>query len=81
MACPMRKWSDLSSRQKTLIVVGATVELALTGYALVDLSRRPGACVRGPKLLWAGVAFVQPVGPIAYLTLGRTGDCGEIRAT
>jgi hypothetical protein len=27
--------------------------------------------VRGPKGLWALGCFVQPVGPIAYLTLGR----------
>lgn len=74
----MRKWSTLSSRQQTLIVIGSAIELALTSYALVDLARRPGECVRGPKLLWAAASFVQPVGPIAYLALGRNPGCEAI---
>ncbi len=47
------------------------VEVALTTTALVDLARRPGTQVRGPKLAWALACFVQPVGPMAYLALGR----------
>ena len=66
-----RKWDDLSSGQKTAILVAASVELALTATALVDLARRPRAQVRGPKPLWALGCFVQPVGPIAYLVWGR----------
>ena len=49
----------------------ASIELALTATALVDLVRRPAAEVRGPKGLWALGVFVQPVGPIGYLTCGR----------
>jgi len=37
----------------------------------VDLVRRPRAQVRGPKALWMMGLFVQPVGPVAYLALGR----------
>ena len=66
-----KKWDDLSSGQKTAILVAASVELALTATALVDLARRPRELVRGPKPLWALGCFVQPVGPIAYLALGR----------
>lgn len=66
-----KKWDDLSSGQKTAILVAASVELALTATALVDLARRPRAQVRGPKPLWALGCFVQPVGPIAYLVWGR----------
>ena len=47
------------------------VEVVLTTTALVDLARRPAAQVRGPKAAWALASFVQPVGPIAYLALGR----------
>jgi hypothetical protein len=68
---PKRSWDDLSPRQRTAIVVGATVELVLTAVALTDLARRPAAQVRGPKALWAIGCFVQPVGPVAYLMLGR----------
>ena len=65
-----KKWQDLSSRQQTAILVAASVELALTATALVDLARRPREQVRGPKPLWLLGCFVQPVGPIAYLAIG-----------
>ncbi len=66
-----KKWEDLSPGQRTAILVAASVELALTATALVDLARRPRERVRGPKPLWALGCFVQPVGPIAYLVCGR----------
>lgn len=61
----------MTQGQRTAVVVGAAVELVLTTMALVDLARRPRAEVRGPKALWAVGCFVQPVGPIAYLAVGR----------
>lgn len=66
-----RRWSELSGTQQAGIVAGAAVELVLTTVALVDLARRPGDEVRGPKALWALGCFVQPVGPVAYLAFGR----------
>ncbi|MEI2716505.1 MAG: PLD nuclease N-terminal domain-containing protein [Candidatus Nanopelagicales bacterium] len=64
-------WDDMSGRQRTLIVVGTAVEVVVTTVAVVDLVRRPRERVRGPKLLWAAGLFVQPVGPVLYLTVGR----------
>jgi hypothetical protein len=66
-----RRWSELPAGQRVAIATGAAVELVLTTVALVDLARRPAAQVRGSKVLWALGCFVQPVGPIAYLALGR----------
>ncbi|MFZ0323748.1 MAG: PLD nuclease N-terminal domain-containing protein [Actinomycetes bacterium] len=66
-----RRWSELSRTQQTRIVVLGTVEVILTAVALVDLARRPAEQVRGRKALWAMGVFVQPVGPVAYLVLGR----------
>ena len=66
-----RRWEDFTPAQKTAILVVASVELALTATALVDLDRRPRDEVRGPKVLWALGCVVQPVGPIAYLLLGH----------
>ncbi len=66
-----RKWSDLSSGAKALAIVGSIIELALTATALRDLRGRDRDAVRGPKWLWRLAAFVQPVGPITYLLLGR----------
>ena len=66
-----KKWDEFTGTQQTAIVVLGVIEVALTAAALLDLSRRPREEVRGPKALWALGVFVQPVGPIAYLTVGR----------
>ena len=66
-----RKWSDLTSSQQQAIIVGALLEAVITTVALVDLARRPPAQIRGPKAAWVIGCFIQPVGPIAYLALGR----------
>jgi hypothetical protein len=66
-----RRWRDLSSGQRKSILGLGAVEAALTAWALTDLRRRPADQVRGPKAAWAAACFVQPVGPPAYLLLGR----------
>jgi Phospholipase_D-nuclease N-terminal len=67
----MQRWNDLTRTQQRLIIALTAVEIALTATALVDLARRPARQVRGPKPLWLLGCFVQPVGPLAYLALGR----------
>lgn len=66
-----KQWSDLTRTQQRAIVVLGALEVVVTARALVDLRRQPAARVRGPKALWAVGCFVQPLGPVAYLTLGR----------
>ncbi len=66
-----KKWQDLTPTQQKLVIVGGAVEVVLTTISLVDLSRRDRALVRGPKLMWVAAFVVQPIGPIAYLTIGR----------
>jgi hypothetical protein len=66
-----KRWSDLTRAQQGLIIASTAVELAFTVTALVDLARRPADQVRGPKPLWVLGCIVQPVGPLAYLALGR----------
>ena len=70
---PRRKqqWSDLSRRQQIAIVLGAIAELIMTTIALRDLARRPARMVRGSKFLWVPACFVQPIGPVLYLLVGR----------
>jgi hypothetical protein len=65
------RWSDLTNTQQLLIIGMGAVELVLTAAALVDLARRPADHVRGPKPLWVLGCLVQPVGPLAYLVLGK----------
>lgn len=66
-----KKWSELTGSQQRGIVALAVVEVVATTIAAVDLVRRPAAEIRGSKLAWAAGLLVQPVGPVAYLALGR----------
>lgn len=66
-----KKWSDLSATQRKAILGAAVFELVVTSRALRDLARRPAREVRGPKVAWLFAMAVQPVGPLAYLTVGR----------
>ena len=46
--------------------------VALVGYCLYDLARAPGARFL-PKWTWALICCLSvPLGPILYLTLGRS---------
>jgi hypothetical protein len=47
------------------------VQVALLITALVDIWRRPQEEIRGSKLLWTAVSFVNFVGPVSYLLFGR----------
>jgi hypothetical protein len=69
-----RKWDELSTRTRRLIIAGAAFEGALKTAALVDLARRPAAGVRGSKSAWAvAVTLINSVGavPIVYFSYGR----------
>ena len=66
-----REWKDLSGARRTRIVVRAAIQMALAAWALWDIHRRPASKIKGSKRWWTLAAFVQPVGPIAYLLFGR----------
>jgi hypothetical protein len=69
-----RRWSDLSKRQRLLLLVGAAVEGTLKISALRDLRRRPAADIRGSKTVWAtALVLANSAGavPIAYFRFGR----------
>ncbi|MGI5272442.1 PLD nuclease N-terminal domain-containing protein [Nonomuraea sp. CA-218870] len=67
------RWNEMTSRQQGMVMALASVELALTATAAVDLYHRPEREVRGRKGLWWLGILVQPVGPVAYLLWGRRG--------
>jgi hypothetical protein len=71
MGAEKKRWKDLSETQKRAIVALGAAELVTTTIALRDLRKRPASQVRGKKPLWAIACAVQPLGPIAYLVLGR----------
>jgi len=66
-----RRWRDLSTGQRVVLVLGGAVQLSLAATAWADLARRPPAMVNGRKALWAAAIGVNFVGPLAYLRWGR----------
>ena len=66
-----KRWSELSQRARTAIVIGGIAEAVVTTVAFRDLARRPKGEVRGSKVLWVLGFFVQPIGPLLYLRAGR----------
>ena len=72
-----RKWSEMSTRSRRLIIGAATVEGILKAAALVDIVRRPAGEIRGSKWVWAPVVVaVNSFGvvPLAYFAFGRRRD-------
>lgn len=66
-----RRWSALSERQQTALLVAVSVQLSLSATAWADLARRPAELVNGCKAVWAAIIGVNFVGPIAYFRWGR----------
>lgn len=65
------KWRDLTSAQRSAVVVGGVVQVALQTAALWDMRRRPAAELRGSRRWWVAASFLNYVGPLAYFALGR----------
>lgn len=66
-----RRWADMQLAQRRMLVVSVAVQFALLAAALIDIRRRPREQIRGPKPVWAGLAFVNFIGPAAYFVFGR----------
>ena len=66
-----KSWSELTTAQKSGVVAGIVVQVALLIAALADIRRRPAEQINGSKRMWAALSFVNFVGPIAYFVVGR----------
>ena len=63
---PVRRFEDLSPRQKAIGAVSVLIQVSLAVTAWVDLARRPPEQVRGRQPLWAAVIAINYVGPALY---------------
>jgi hypothetical protein len=52
-----------------LLIPVVLLELGLMIFALTDLLRRKRT--KGPKWMWAIIIFIQIIGPVIYLLVGR----------
>ena len=66
-----KRWSDLSAVQKAAIIVGGAIQIGLLFAGLWDLAHRKPEEVRGDRRMWAGLMFIEWLGPLAYFTYGR----------
>jgi hypothetical protein len=68
-----KRWNELSSGQRKVIVVAGVFEAFAKVAMLRDLRRRPSEQIRGPKLLWAATALVNSAGlaQVGYFVIGR----------
>lgn len=75
-----RRWSDLSTTQRRLVVVVGLVESVLKVAMLRDLRARPAEQIRGSKRWWMLGAVFNTAGvlPIVYFTMGRIRHVPEV---
>jgi hypothetical protein len=69
-----KQWSQLSDRNRRLLIAAAVTEAILKVAALIDIKRRSASQIRGPKWVWAAVvAVVSSAGvvPVSYFVFGR----------
>lgn len=66
-----RRFRDFSPRAQAALVALGILEVALFAGVQIDVSRRPADQVRGPKLRWRLLAFINVFGPLAYFRWGR----------
>jgi hypothetical protein len=68
----LRRWSDLTRGQRTVVLAAGSLQVALALTAWTDLARRPATQVNGSKARWAAIIAVNVIGPISYLRWGRS---------
>jgi hypothetical protein len=76
-----RWWSDLSDRNRKLIIAGAIAEVILKTAVVIDIRGRPASQIRGSKRIWLVAAvFVNSagVGPLSCFAFGRRLDAADI---
>lgn len=66
-----RRLQDLSPRSRRLLVGLGVVQISLNLAAQIDISRRSPSQLRGSKIRWRLVSFINVFGPLAYFCWGR----------
>ena len=65
------KWQNMNNSQRAAILLSGIVQIALLVAALRDIRKRNAEELRGSKMMWRAISFVNFIGPITYFALGR----------
>jgi hypothetical protein len=79
-----RWWSELSDRNRMLLIAAATAETILKAAVIIDIRRRPASQIRGSKRMWIAAAVLVNsfgIGPISYFALGRRRQAAGVEST
>ena len=71
MIVKRKEWNELTTNQKTGLVISTIIQIMLLIAALWDIRQRSEHEINGNKWMWTAAAFVNFVGPIAYFAFGR----------
>jgi hypothetical protein len=66
-----RRWDELPTSRKVLVMALTAVQVSLAVSAWSDLAERPPEAVNGSKKKWAAIIAINFVGPILYYWRGR----------
>ncbi|KJF21559.1 UNVERIFIED_ORG: phospholipase D-like protein [Nocardia globerula] len=66
-----KSWSELSPRQRRIVIVMGSIQSILAIAAWADLAKRDRAAVNGSKAKWAAIIAINFFGPITYFRRGR----------
>jgi hypothetical protein len=66
-----RRWRDTSGQEQRIVLLLASIQLALAATAWADLASRPADQVNGRKRTWAALIVINFIGPFAYFRWGR----------
>jgi hypothetical protein len=69
-----KRWADLSAGQRISVIILGTLQVGLLAAALWDLVHQSPEDVRGDRRMWAGLVFINWIGPLTYFTIGRKGS-------
>lgn len=64
-------WNEFSPVQKKGIIFLAALQIILLASALIDIARRPSSGIKGRKLKWILISFIDFAGPVSYFLFGR----------
>lgn len=69
-----KSWRDMSKAQRISVVVSGVVNMALLVAAQRSIAKTPDSGIRGKKVVWRAVSFINFFGPVSWFVFGRRRD-------